>query len=49
MKIKDNLRNIRESLNVLKESVRKGLQERQRNIGFNSSTAAVENVGGFSS
>ncbi len=42
MKIKDHLRNIRESLNVLKESVRKGLQERQRNIGFNTSTSAVE-------
>jgi len=42
MKIEDHLRNIKESLEVIKESVQKGVQNRQRNIGFNASTAAVE-------
>jgi hypothetical protein len=42
MKIEDHLRNIRESEEVIKESIQRGLQERQRNIGFNSSVAAVE-------
>jgi len=42
MKIEDHLRNINESLDVIKESIQKGLQERQRNIGFNTSVAAVE-------
>lgn len=42
MKIEDHLRNIRESLDVIKESIEKGIQERQRNIGFNVSVAAVE-------
>lgn len=42
MKIEDHLRNIRESLEVIEESIQKGLQERQRNIGFNVSVAATE-------
>lgn len=42
MKIEDHLRNINESLEVIKESIQKGLQERQRNIGFNISVAATE-------
>ncbi len=42
MKIEDHIRNIKESLEVIKESVQKGLQERQRNIGFNTSVAAIE-------
>jgi hypothetical protein len=42
MKIEDHLRNVNESLDVIKESIQKGLQERQRNIGFNTSVAAVE-------
>lgn len=42
MKIKDHLRNIKESLDVINESIQKGLQDRQRNIGFNTSVAAVE-------
>jgi len=42
MKIEDHLRNIKESLEVIKESIQKGLQERQRNIGFNASVAATE-------
>ena len=37
MKVEDHLRNFRESLEVIKESVEKGVQERQRNIGFNVS------------
>jgi len=42
MKIEDHLRNIKESLEVIKESIEKGIQERQRNIGFNVSVAATE-------
>jgi len=42
MKIEDHLRNINESLEVIKESIERGLQERQRNIAFNSSVASVE-------
>ena len=42
MKIEDHKRNINESLEVLKESIQKGLKERQRNIGFNVSVAATE-------
>jgi len=42
MKIEDHLRNIRESIEVIKESILVGLQERQRNIGFNVSVASVE-------
>lgn len=42
MKAEDHLRNIRESLEVIKESIQKGIQERQRTIGFNVSVASVE-------
>jgi len=42
MKIEDHLRNINESLEVIKESIQKGIQERQRTIGFNVSVASVE-------
>ncbi len=42
MKIEDHLRNINESLEVIKESIQKGIQKRQRNIGFNTSVAATE-------
>jgi hypothetical protein len=42
MKIEDHLRNIRESLEVIKESIEKGVLDRQRNIGFNVSVAATE-------
>jgi len=42
MKIEDHLRNIKESFEVLNESIQKGVVERQRNIGFNASVASVE-------
>jgi hypothetical protein len=42
MKTEDHLRNIRESLEVINESIQKGVQERQRNRGFNVSVAAAE-------
>ena len=42
MKSEDHLRNIKESLEVIEESIQKGIQERQRNIGFNTSVAAAE-------
>ena len=42
MKIEDHIRNINESLEVIKESIQKNIQERQRNIGFNTSVAASE-------
>jgi len=34
MKIEDHNRNIKESIEVINESIQKGLQERQRTIGF---------------
>ena len=42
MKIEDHLRNIKESLDDIKESIQKGLVERQRSIGFHTSVAATE-------
>ncbi len=42
MKIEDHLRNINESLELIKEGVQKGIQNRQRSIGFNTSVAGVE-------
>ncbi|MBI2629538.1 hypothetical protein HYW76_00385 [Candidatus Pacearchaeota archaeon] len=42
MKIEDHLRNINESLEVIKESIEKGIQNRQRNLSFNISVASVE-------
>ena len=42
MKAEDHLRNIKESLEVIEESIQKGIQEMQRNIGFNTSVAAAE-------
>lgn len=42
MKIEDHLRNINESLEVINESIQKGIQDRQRNIGFNTSVSGVE-------
>jgi len=42
MKVEDHLRNIKESIEVIKESVQKGAQERQRTIGFNASVAGAE-------
>lgn len=39
MKIEDHKKTIKESLEVIKESINKGLIERQRTIGFHCSTA----------
>ena len=42
MKIEDHLKNLKESLEVIEESIEKGLIERQRNIGFNTSAACAD-------
>lgn len=42
MKIDTHLKNLRESLEVIEESIEKGLVKRQRNIGFNTSVACVD-------
>ncbi len=42
MKVEDHLRNINESLEVIRESVQKNAQSRQRTIGFSVSVAAAE-------
>ena len=42
MKIEDHLKNLRESLQLIEESIEKGLLERQRNIGFNTSDACSD-------
>jgi len=42
MRIEDHIRNINESLEVINESIQKGIRDRQRNIGFNVSVASVE-------
>ncbi|MBU2639877.1 MAG: hypothetical protein KKG75_04200 [Nanoarchaeota archaeon] len=42
MKLESHLANLEESLEVIEESIEKGLVERQRNIGFNTSAAVVD-------
>ena len=42
MKVEDHLKNLNEILEVIKESIEKGLVERQRNIGFNVSAACAD-------
>ena len=42
MKINDHLRNLGESIEVIEQSIEKGLVERQRNIGFNVSAASSD-------
>ncbi len=42
MKIEDHLKNLKESVQVIEESIEKGLRERQRNIGFNASVACAD-------
>jgi len=47
MKIEDPLRNFNESLEIVKESVEKGVLKRQRNIGFNVSVGSVDLLESF--
>ncbi|MEK6937334.1 MAG: hypothetical protein AABW58_04655 [Nanoarchaeota archaeon] len=42
MKNEEHVRNIKESLSIIEECIEKGLLERQRNIGFNTSAASVD-------
>lgn len=42
MKIESHLENLKESLTVIEESIIKGLKERQRTIGFHTSTASID-------
>ena len=42
MNIEKHLERLNESLEVIEESIEKGLVRRQRNIGFNSSAAACD-------
>ena len=42
MKIEDHWKNLKESLEVIDESIEKGLIERQRNIAFNASAACAD-------
>lgn len=42
MKVEDHLRNINESLEVIRECIERGIEERQRNISFNVSVASTE-------
>lgn len=42
MKIEDHRKQLKESLDVIRESIEKGLLERQRNIGFNTSAASSD-------
>lgn len=47
MNIETHLRNLRESLEVIRESIEKGLVERQRTLGFNTSAAAADMLEAF--
>jgi|SRR3989344_6242038 len=47
MKIEDHLRNFKESSEVIRESVEKGIQERQRTIGFSVSAGAIDLLEAF--
>lgn len=42
MKLEAHRDRLRESLNVIEECIERGVLERQRNIGFNTSAAAVD-------
>jgi len=42
MKKENHLRNLKESLKLIEESIEKGLLERQRTIGFNTSVACAD-------
>jgi hypothetical protein len=42
MKIEDHLRNINESIEEINYAVQKGIENKQRTIGFNCSVASVE-------
>ena len=42
MKIEDHLRNLKESITLIEESIEKGVLERQRSIGFHVSAASVD-------
>ena len=42
MRIEDHYKQLKESLAVLEENIEKGLAERQRNIGFNTSAACTD-------
>ena len=42
MKSEDHIRSFNESLDVIKESIEKGIQKRQRSIGFCASTGAID-------
>ncbi|MBN1156624.1 hypothetical protein JXA85_03350 [Candidatus Woesearchaeota archaeon] len=42
MKTESHLERLKESLEVIDESIEKGLVERQRNIGFNASVACAD-------
>lgn len=42
MKIETHYEKLKESLEVINESIEKGLIERQRNIGFNTSAACMD-------
>ncbi len=42
MNIDSHLKNLKESLELIEESIEKGLVERQRTIGFNTSAACAD-------
>jgi len=42
MKIEDHKRAVRESIEVIKESVQAGIEKRQRTIGFHCSAAVID-------
>jgi len=42
MKIESHYKSLKESLELIEESVQKGILERQRTIGFHCSAAAVD-------
>ena len=42
MRIEDHYKSLTESVEVLQESIQKGILERQRTIGFNASAAAID-------
>lgn len=42
MRIEDHKKRLEESLKAIEENIEKGIVERQRNIGFNTSAAATD-------
>ncbi len=47
MLIESHLRNLKESLEVIEECIERGVQDRQRTLEFNTSSASIDMLENF--